>query len=209
MSQGFRNRFPTYDVLDKWDTPSWNDQTRAVVAQAAARSPDAAVLQRDRMGDLAQAICDRLIPQPDRPDDPVPIVPFIDEKLFKNQGNGYRYEEMPPMREAWRHRPARDRRGGACPLAAAAFASCRPISRTRCCARCSTATRCSDAWQGMPPKRFFEQRAAARGGRASITRTRRPGARSALAARPRRAAMSGSASTGAIRGRQGESSHER
>ncbi len=33
---------------------------------------------------------------------PVPIVPFIDEKLHKNRGDGYRYEGMPPMREAWR-----------------------------------------------------------------------------------------------------------
>src|SRR5581483_8426073 len=31
-----------------------------------------------------------------------PIVPFIDKKLHENEGDGFRYEKMPPMREAWR-----------------------------------------------------------------------------------------------------------
>ena len=39
MSQGFRNRYPTYNVLDKWDTPSWNEQTRAVVAKRLHEIP--------------------------------------------------------------------------------------------------------------------------------------------------------------------------
>ena len=39
MSQGFRNPFPTYNVLDKWDTPSWNDQTRTVVAKRLNEVP--------------------------------------------------------------------------------------------------------------------------------------------------------------------------
>ncbi len=30
MSEVFHHRFPTYDVLDKWNSPSWNNQTRAV-----------------------------------------------------------------------------------------------------------------------------------------------------------------------------------
>ena len=51
---------------------------------------------------MLQAICQRLIPQPDRPADPVPIVPFIDEQLHQNQGDGYRYESLPPQRDAWR-----------------------------------------------------------------------------------------------------------
>ena len=28
--RAFRNPYPDYDVLAKWDTPSWNAQTRAV-----------------------------------------------------------------------------------------------------------------------------------------------------------------------------------
>ena len=158
-------------------------------------------------GTSCEAVCDRLIPQPDRPVDPVPIVPFIDEKLHKNQGNGYRYEDMPPMREAWRHRHQRDRRGGARPLAAR-------ISRTAgqsegCGAARDAARRHAHRCLARPARQavLFERCCCTRRW-ASITRTRRRGARSALAARPRRAAMSGSASTGATPGRRIED-HER
>lgn len=101
MSEVFHNRFPTYDVLDKWDTPSWNDQTRAVIRKRLHQIPNRRFLTEAEWGVLS-AVCDRLILQPDRADSAVPIAPFIDEKLFKNQGNGYRFEGMPPMREAWR-----------------------------------------------------------------------------------------------------------
>lgn len=100
MSEMFRDRFPTYDVLDKWDSPSWNEQTRAVVKKRLTEVPDRRFFSQTEW-DILSAVCDRLIPQPDRPDHPVPIVPFIDQKLEKNQGNGYRFDGMPPMRDAW------------------------------------------------------------------------------------------------------------
>jgi hypothetical protein len=40
------------------------------------------------------------VPQPERAE-PVPIVPWIDDMLHKNETPGYRYADMPPMREAW------------------------------------------------------------------------------------------------------------
>ena len=89
MSRGFRSPFPTYNVLDKWDTPSWNDQTRAVVRKRLEEVPPRRFFDETEW-EMLGAICDRLIPQPDRPNDPVPIVPFIDEKLHDNRGDGYR-----------------------------------------------------------------------------------------------------------------------
>ena len=109
MSDVFHPRYPTYDVLDKWDSPSWNDQTRAVVKKRLTEIPERRFFTETEW-DILSAICDRLIPQPDRGDDPVPIVPFLDEKLHKNQGNGYRYQGMPPMREAWRQGDQGNRR---------------------------------------------------------------------------------------------------
>ena len=44
MSEVFRDRFPTYDVLDKRDTPSWNEQTRAVVEKRLHQVPESPVL---------------------------------------------------------------------------------------------------------------------------------------------------------------------
>jgi Gluconate 2-dehydrogenase subunit 3 len=153
MNEVFHNRFPTYDVLDKWDTPSWNEQTRAVVDKRLHQVPDRRFLTETEW-EILKAICDRLIPQPDRPAHPVPIVPFIDEKLFNNQGNGYRYQGMPPLREAWRRGvqaiddEARARWGGGFRELAAnqQDAVLRAIQHgdTR-----------SAAWQGLPPKRFF------------------------------------------------------
>jgi hypothetical protein len=153
MTQGFRNRYPTYNVLDKWDTPSWNDQTRAVVAKRLHEIPPRRFFSETEW-ELAQAICDRLIPQPDRPDDPVPIVPFIDEKLHENQGNGYRYQEMPPMREAWRiglraidaEAHARWQRG---------FLELPGNQKDAVLRSVQHGDTLTDVWQGMPAKRFF------------------------------------------------------
>ena len=171
-------------------TMSWTNGTRRRGTTRPGRSSRSGCTRCRRggssarpSGTLAQAICDRLIPQPDRPDDPVPIVPFIDEKLHENQGDGYRYESMPPHARGLAARPARDRRGGARPLAARLSRAAATISRTRCCARCSTATRVSDAWQGMPAKRFFKSVLLQRGGRRLLRapgglerdRLRRPG----------------------------------
>jgi len=35
----FRNPYPDYDVLAKWDTPSWNTQTRAVLRKRLTDVP--------------------------------------------------------------------------------------------------------------------------------------------------------------------------
>jgi hypothetical protein len=153
MSEVFRDRFPTYDVLDKWDTPSWNEQTRAVVDKRLHQVPDRRFFTETEWAILS-AVCDRLIPQPDRPQSPVPIVPFIDEKLFKNDGDGYRYEGMPPMRESWRRgisaidEEARARwRGEFCEL---------PANQQDAVLRAvQHGDVRSTAWQGLPPTRFF------------------------------------------------------
>lgn len=92
--------YPGYDVLDKWDSPSWNEQTREVVAERLEEVPKRRFLTESEWA-LLEAICARLVPQPDRAT-PIPIAPFIDRKLAENRGDGYRYADMPPMREAWR-----------------------------------------------------------------------------------------------------------
>lgn len=101
MSEAFETPYTGYNVLDKWNTPSWNEQTRDVVDRRLHNVPERRFFRPDEWTTL-EAVCSRLIPQPDRPDNPVPIVPWIDQRLERNQGNGYRYEDMPPMRDAWR-----------------------------------------------------------------------------------------------------------
>jgi hypothetical protein len=96
----FRSPYPDYDVLDKWDTPSWNTQTREVVNRRLVRVPQRRFLSEEQWA-LLEAIAARLVPQDDR-DEPIPIVPWIDDMLHENRAPGYRYADMPPMRDAWR-----------------------------------------------------------------------------------------------------------
>jgi hypothetical protein len=96
----FETPYLTYDVLDKWDSPSWNDQTREVVRKRIEEVPPRRFLTKEQWT-LLEAIAARLLPQPER-EEPVPIVPWIDDMLEQNHTPGYRYADMPPMREAWK-----------------------------------------------------------------------------------------------------------
>ena len=96
----FRTPYWSYDVLDKWDSPSWNGQTRDAVRQRLNEVPERKFLSTEQWS-LLEAICARLMPQPDR-EEPVPITPWIDDMLHHDRGPGYRYADMPPMRQAWR-----------------------------------------------------------------------------------------------------------
>lgn len=48
-----------------------------------------------------RAACARLVPQPDRPD-PVDLAAGIDRRLAEDHSDGWRYDAMPPDREAYR-----------------------------------------------------------------------------------------------------------
>jgi hypothetical protein len=95
-----RDAYGEYDVLAKWDSPSWDDRTREVIRARLTRIPGRRFFTDVEWRTL-QAVCDRIVPQPDR-SDPIPIVPWIDEKLHRDGRDGYRYHDMPPSRDAWR-----------------------------------------------------------------------------------------------------------
>ena len=96
----FRTPYASYDVLAKWSTPSWDEQTRQVITRRLTEIPPRRFFSQEEW-DIVDAVAGRLVPQPDRPE-PIPIVPWIDEKLHNNWGDGFRYADMPPMGEAWR-----------------------------------------------------------------------------------------------------------
>jgi hypothetical protein len=100
--EGFRSRYPEYDVLAKWSSLDWDDQTRDVVRRRLDEVPAIRFFTSDEAALLA-AVAERIVPQPDRPPEGrVPIVPFIDERLHEDRRQGYRYEGLPPQRDAWR-----------------------------------------------------------------------------------------------------------
>jgi hypothetical protein len=98
----FPTRYPNYNVLDKWSSPDWDEQTREVVRERLEDIPPIRFFTNEEARTLA-AVAEGIVPQPDRGEaEKVPIVPWIDQKLFEDKRDGYRYEEMPPQREAWR-----------------------------------------------------------------------------------------------------------
>ncbi|OUJ76038.1 gluconate 2-dehydrogenase subunit 3 family protein [Hymenobacter crusticola] len=51
--------------------------------------------------ELLRAVAARLFPQPDR-ETPIELAHAIDERLLKGESDGWRYEALPPDREAYR-----------------------------------------------------------------------------------------------------------
>lgn len=155
MPEPFSTPYAGYNVLDKWDSPSWDDITREVVAKRLHEVPQREFLTQDEWETL-EAVCARLIPQPDRPEHPVPIVPFIDRKLRENQGDGYRYENMPDLRRGWRMGIAgiekeADRRHKR------RFPELQPEQQDEILRAIQTEEVTEDPWHELPARRFFSE----------------------------------------------------
>ncbi len=100
MSNVPQTPYPGYDVLDTWNSSSWNDATREVVDRRLREVPERRFLSEDHYATL-EAVVARLVPQPDRPGDPVPIAPWLDHRLDTDGGEGFRKASVPPQREGW------------------------------------------------------------------------------------------------------------
>ncbi len=50
---------------------------------------------------LLEAVAARLLPQPERPV-PIPLAPSVDQRLAEGRADGWRYDALPPDREAYR-----------------------------------------------------------------------------------------------------------
>lgn len=81
---------------------TWDLATRQVVTERVEQPPAVRFFSTDE-AKLLQAVIDRVLPQDDRDEArTIAILPALDERLFTNSLNGYRYEEMPPDQEAYR-----------------------------------------------------------------------------------------------------------
>ena len=148
----FSTPFSNYDVLAKWNTPSWDDQTRDTLSRRLTAIPVRRFFSEDEWR-LLEAVCGRLIPQPDRAQ-PVPIVPFIDEKLHHDWRDGFRYADMPPSRDAWRlglegiEQESRHRFGRS-------FTSLGAVDQDVVLTAVQAGDVHGDVWQQLPAERFF------------------------------------------------------
>jgi hypothetical protein len=91
--------YPGFSTLDQ--QKFWDAKTREVVFDRINNVPEIRFFTPEEARLLA-AICDRVLPQEDRDDKHrIPLVPQIDKRLYENSHDGYRYENMPPDREAF------------------------------------------------------------------------------------------------------------
>jgi hypothetical protein len=91
--------YPGYRTLEQ--QKFWDAKTRDVVLERVIKVPPIRFFTPEEAR-VMKAVCDRIIPQDDRAENRrIPILPRIDERLFENRHDGYRYESMPPDREVF------------------------------------------------------------------------------------------------------------
>jgi hypothetical protein len=92
--------YPGFSTLSQ--RAFWDDATRQVVTHRVDSPPSNRFFSAEEW-DFWTVVFAHLIPQTDRtPDRQIPIVAPLDHRLFINQTVGYRFENMPQDREAYR-----------------------------------------------------------------------------------------------------------
>jgi hypothetical protein len=80
----------------------WDSATRKVVEERVSTKKPIRFFTADEARTM-EAVVDRVLPQEDRTEERrIAILPGIDERLFENKLDGYRYDDMPPDQEAYR-----------------------------------------------------------------------------------------------------------
>ncbi|MCA1601907.1 MAG: gluconate 2-dehydrogenase subunit 3 family protein, partial [Acidobacteria bacterium] len=135
--------------------PDWDDQTREVVRQRLEDVPPIRFFTEQEVRTLT-AVAERILPQTDRSEtEKVPIVPWIDEKLYEDRRNGYRYESLPPQREAWRLGLAGVDEASRALFAGRAFCDLDVQSQDVVLTHLERGTAPGNAWNILPAQRFF------------------------------------------------------
>ena len=92
--------YPGFSTLSQKNF--WDAKTREVVLDRVHNIPEIRFFTPAETR-LLEAVCDHILPQDDRTESRrIPIVPQIDKRLYEQSHDGYRYEGMPPDREAFR-----------------------------------------------------------------------------------------------------------
>ena len=135
-------------------SPDVTDATRKVLQdrfeERETASPRCFTLEEF---ETARAACARLIPQVGR-DHPVPLATLLDAGLANGDGDGWRYDAMPPDQDAMRQ----------------GFAALDSLAQRRTARRFSALTASeqdallgsvqrasAEGWDGPPPDRFFQE----------------------------------------------------
>jgi hypothetical protein len=90
-------RYPDYNVLDQAE--HWDEVTRRVVLDRVEKVPEIRFFTRAEAAALG-AFCDVVLAQDREPR--IPVLNFVDAKLWAGELDGFRFAGMPDDRETWR-----------------------------------------------------------------------------------------------------------
>lgn len=100
MSRPHPGYYPGFRTLEQ--RQYWDAHTREVILDRVHHVPPIRFFNEEEAR-LMEAICRHILPQDDRDKENwIPILPWIDRRLYEKSGDGYRYEDMPPDGEAYR-----------------------------------------------------------------------------------------------------------
>ena len=97
MTPQMHGRYPDYDVLEQQD--HWDEATRRVVLARVHDVPEIRFFDAAELATLT-AFADLVLAQDSDPY--IPVMAFVDEKLFGGTLDGYRYFDMPDDPDVWR-----------------------------------------------------------------------------------------------------------
>lgn len=127
-------------------------QRLAATEAAAAYEPQFFAPETYR---LLKAVADRLFPQPERPV-PIPLAPAVDDRLAQGKSDGWRYDALPPDREAYRLGL-----GGIEQIAQSLFnvdfEQLTPAQQDEVIQALATGNPPGEVWQTLQADRFFEE----------------------------------------------------
>ena len=98
ITPGMVGRYPDYNVLD--EMRHWDEVTRSVVLQRVESMPPIRFFDEHEAATL-RPLTEHLTGQVGE-DPKIPVLEFVDEKLFHRNYDGYRYFDMPEDRETWK-----------------------------------------------------------------------------------------------------------
>ena len=90
-------RYPDYDVLEQQE--HWDEVTRKLILDRVHDVPEIRFFDTGEIETLT-VFADLFLAQDCEPR--IPVMAYVDEKLFKGELDGYQYFDMPDDRETWR-----------------------------------------------------------------------------------------------------------
>jgi gluconate 2-dehydrogenase gamma chain len=140
-------------------TSHLSEATRAELTQRLVETSQAAAYEPQFFApetyQLFVAVAARLFPQPERPV-PIPLIMAVDKRLAEGRSDGWRYDALPPDREAYRLGL-----GGieqiAHSLFQQAFEQLAPAQQDAVIESLASGTPPGEIWQSLNAIRFFEE----------------------------------------------------